>query len=1028
MAELRRLPTLCVLGLSMAAAIALFSSSPPALAQESAAAPGTELVASVRVTGNRTIPMTEILRHIRTRAGRPLDLDTLEEDVRRLNRTGDFVDVKTYTQQAPGGRIVVFELFERPAIQYVRYVGNRKVPERTLKKEIDVKVGDAQDPFALEEARSKLERFYQGRGYSGARVELAEGGKPDDRGAVFVIHEGLKQKVLWVDFVGNTIASDSRLRTQIKSKPPTLYVFGGDLETEKLDEDVKRLTAYYRGLGFFRARVGRYVNYDPQRKWHTVTFVIDEGQRFTVRDVAIEGATKFSSEQLQADMALKAGQFFDQSDMQHDLATLQDKYGSIGYVFADIQPESRYDDKSGSLDLVYHIDEGDRFRVGRIDVEIKGEYPHTRITTVLNRLSLKPGDIVDVRELRASERRLRASGLFLVDPVGNRSPKIVFSPPELDAEAEQELAREPRSVPRGQSPDPAGPRAWLSRRVPCGDDRTVNLRLEGEATPEGAEPRLPQQQPQEQQDAESDRSWLLRRWFGGGAAKSSPPAATATVIRGQNYDPNGGTAVPQFTPSGPNYARVPQPGYAATNVPTQTPAAPAYNTSQPTAPATPYAAAGSPAGATYPTPTSPGPTAAASGGYQAAQPAPAYGSPSPTAPYVPSPPPPSAEPSPLTPVQGGLFRPTSPFIAGPGDQELTRPLPLRVVAEETQTGRLMFGVGINSDAGLVGSVIVDEQNFDWRRVPRSWADVRNATAFRGAGQRLRLEAVPGTEVQRYMASFQEPYLFDTNVSLGLSAYFYDRDYTEWDEERIGGRVSLGYQFTHDLSGSLAFRGARINIHDVIDDTVEPLAEVKGDNYLYGFSGSLTHDTRDNAFLATEGHLLQLSLEQVIGSYDYPRFEAELQKYYLMHERPDGSGRHVLQLKSRFAWTGDDTPIYDHYFAGGFSTIRGFDYRGVSPRMNGIAIGGHALLLNSVQYVFPITADDMVRGVVFLDTGTVEPNLDNWNDKYRLSPGFGLRITIPAMGPAPIALDFAFPIRTNTGDEEQVFAFFVGMNR
>jgi outer membrane protein insertion porin family len=87
-----------------------------------------------------------------------------------------------------------------------------------------------------------------------------------------------------------------------------------------------------------------------------------------------------------------------------------------------------------------------------------------------------------------------------------------------------------------------------------------------------------------------------------------------------------------------------------------------------------------------------------------------------------------------------------------------------------------------------------------------------------------------------------------------------------------------------------------------------------------------------------------------------------------------------------------------------------------------------MLLNTIQYMFPITADDMLRAVVFLDTGTVEPEIDDWSDKYRLSPGFGLRITIPAMGPAPIALDFAFPIRGNAHDDEEVFAFFVGLNR
>ena len=44
------------------------------------------------------------------------------------------------------------------------------------------------------------------------------------------------------------------------------------------------------------------------------------------------------------------------------------------------------------------------------------------------------------------------------------------------------------------------------------------------------------------------------------------------------------------------------------------------------------------------------------------------------------------------------------------------------------------------------------------------------------------------------------------------------------------------------------------------------------------------------------------------------------------------------------------------------------------------------------------------------------------------PGLGLRMMIPAMGPAPIALDFAFPISDEPGDEQEVFSFFLGFLR
>ena len=79
-------------------------------------------------------------------------------------------------------------------------------------------------------------------------------------------------------------------------------------------------------------------------------------------------------------------------------------------------------------------------------------------------------------------------------------------------------------------------------------------------------------------------------------------------------------------------------------------------------------------------------------------------------------------------------------------------------------------------------------------------------------------------------------------------------------------------------------------------------------------------------------------------------------------------------------------------------------------------------------MFPITADDMLKGVLFVDAGTVEPTITQWLDKVRVAPGFGLRISIPMMGPAPIALDFAFPICQQYGDVTQMFSFFVGFNR
>jgi outer membrane protein insertion porin family len=433
----------------------------------------------------------------------------------------------------------------------------------------------------------------------------------------------------------------------------------------------------------------------------------------------------------------------------------------------------------------------------------------------------------------------------------------------------------------------------------------------------------------------------------------------------------------------------------------------------------------------YPTPTrQPAQTQSgqpASTAYQSAPTSPAYGS----DPEF-GPPPLGADVNGGNLTGRGVLDELRPVGNDPYWEDPTRFIPLFPNLQESQTGRLMFGVGVNSDQGVMGSIILDEQNFDWTRFPRSFEEIRNATAWRGAGQHLRIEAVPGTEVQRYMINFQEPYMdvLGYESSLGLSGFYYTRQYTEWHENRVGGRVALGYHFTHALTGSLAFRGMKVGIFDLIDPAPQELLDAKGNSALYGFQLNLAHDTRDSSFLATEGHVIEASAEQVVGTWSYPRFEVDARKYFLMHERPDGSGRHVLSVNGHFAYTGDNTPIYENYFAGGFSTIRGFDFRGASPidQATGVRVGGQVEVLASVEYLFPITADDMLRGVVFCDTGTVEKDFDQWDDKYRIAPGFGLRIVVPAMGPAPIALDFAFPVARNKFDEIETFSFFVGFTR
>lgn len=198
------------------------------------------------------------------------------------------------------------------------------------------------------------------------------------------------------------------------------------------------------------ARVGRSLEFTEDDRWLNLKFVIDEGPRFKIRDIHFEGNALFGAPQLEPLLKLKKGQYFDLPAMQTDVAALTDAYGALGFILADIKPSPRTLEKTPEIDLVYNINEGNRYRVGRINVKIAGDNPHTQRTVALNRIDLRPGDIIDIRKIRDSERRLRASGLFLNDVEKGVKPKIVFSPPE---ESETIAEGNAGKKFRGQSPD-----------------------------------------------------------------------------------------------------------------------------------------------------------------------------------------------------------------------------------------------------------------------------------------------------------------------------------------------------------------------------------------------------------------------------------------------------------------------------------------------------------------------------------------------------------------------------------------------
>ncbi len=377
----------------------------------------------------------------------------------------------------------------------------------------------------------------------------------------------------------------------------------------------------------------------------------------------------------------------------------------------------------------------------------------------------------------------------------------------------------------------------------------------------------------------------------------------------------------------------------------------------------------------------------------------------------------------------GLVYPDIMAPSGVGYRPRQRISPIDVYVQEARTGRIILGGSVNSDLGVAGQLVIDERNFDIRRVPTSWRELWSGRAFRGGGQNFRAEFMPGSQVQRYTVNWTENNLFGyLPYSLSVGGFYYTRQFRDWTEQRLGGRMALGYAVTKDLSISSELRMEDVNISSPRVAGVDELDSVLGSNDIYTARFRVARDTRDNPFMSTEGSFLEIVFDQVFGEYDFSRGNLNYSRYFNVHERPDGGGRHILASTWKFGVTGSQTPIFENYFAGGYSTLRGFSFRGASPKVGDVQVGGEMMFLGSLEYVFPLTADEMLRGVAFVDYGTVEQDLKIDSENFRVSPGLGFRIAVPALGPAPLAFDFSYPINHAPTDDRQVFSFFMGLTK
>ena len=393
------------------------------------------VVRDIRVEGiQRTEPGT-IFGYLPVKVGERFTEEMATEAVRKLYATGLFSDVRIDT----AGNVVVVVVQERPTIASVTFTGMREFESKDIissLRQVGFGEGRIFDQSMLEQAEFELKQQYLSKGKYGVEITPTVTPLPRNRvGINFDIFEGTVAKIREINIVGNKAFKESTLVDQFALTTPgwlTWYTNSDKYSREKLERDIETLKSFYLDRGYleFKSEPPQ-VTISPDRKDIFITITISEGEPYKVSQVKLAGELLGLESEINQLVQLKAGEVFSGAKANATSKAITDYLGSLGYAFANVNPNPVLDKEKRLADVTFYVDPSRRVYVRKI--QISGNH-RTRDAVIRREVSQQESAWYDAGSIKMSRDRIDRRGYFNDVRIGTEP--VAGSPDQVDVNIE----------------------------------------------------------------------------------------------------------------------------------------------------------------------------------------------------------------------------------------------------------------------------------------------------------------------------------------------------------------------------------------------------------------------------------------------------------------------------------------------------------------------------------------------------------------------------------------------------------------
>lgn len=372
------------------------------------------VVKDIYITGLKKAEPSMVFGYLPVRVGATFNQELATDSVKRLYASGLFSNVNITTK----GNVINIAVQERPTIASILFDGMKAFKPKTvtnmLSNNLAFGEGYAFNPALLERATQEIRKQYIAKGNYSVEITHSITPLPNHRvGISFTVKEGKKTTVRHINFVGNKHISSSTLEGEMflsTSGFMTWYTNADKFSKEKLDADIERLRSYYLEHGYFNVHIDKpQVVISPNLEEITLNITVHEGEKYTVRNVALAGDLLGMNEELAELIHDRSGETYRRSKIQQSVNGISLRLGELGYALATVNVVPQVVPGSNEVDLTFFVTPGKRIYVRQINI---GGNVRTRDQVIRRELRQAEAAWYDAKRLSTSRHRIDQLGYF----------------------------------------------------------------------------------------------------------------------------------------------------------------------------------------------------------------------------------------------------------------------------------------------------------------------------------------------------------------------------------------------------------------------------------------------------------------------------------------------------------------------------------------------------------------------------------------------------------------------------------------